>query len=1393
MSLSLHSLSSQKKGAAFSFVLLAAVALLVVGIFSVSGAKFTTTPAQTFTPLWIQGSAANATINVTVTNAADSPAAIAQVDISKPTGVGNIECGALLPSGWACSRISASKVRFDGSTIAAGSNAPFQINITPPAGPDNYTFTMDTAQAAGAGVNSSFLNVSVDANPPKVDLINISTSVRNLTVTDSFINAFLNNASGGVNVVVQVTDNASGVGNVTLTYNYTLLQDQTPVPHPNRRFAAATGNISIPMFNSTASPSLFNATIPTVGFTNGTRVVFSILANDTAGTGNGNVSNQTLTYGYNFTIDAVAPQFVDVLIANQSLNASTAQAINITSVLTSNVEYIINSSLVLNVSVLVRDDGGAGTVKLEVMDRTGAFLNMNLLTGSNGSAGSTTWNLSTSNISDLVKGFGGDGLYNITFRATDNVSNVNNTYNFTVQVDDTPPTVSVVSNVSIGASAVLSVGNATLSNTSLNSTAFVLRVITADDINNNTANVSVVGNLGNQFNLTRESGTPSGTSVWNITIKNETNTINLSQFCNLAGDSSTCNFKFSVSDVMGRTNSSVNLTIAVDGLGPNVSILTPVSVTTNYSTTVLINASVNDSVGPLQNVSFRWRNSTAPNDDTEGGNVSNWIPMTLNSGSNNQFSAQGYWNATLTISSLIDGNFSIEVNATDSAGRQNTTTNVTNVIFDSSIPTNITLTNPAGNTFWNAMFNISVNATETVSGLRNVSFRLENGSSNWPWVEGTQLVSALATGQRFNASNWNLTHFGRLPTNATNGNFTLRLNVTDTAGNQNTSVTINFTIDTTMPAVSMVFPGNNQNQSANFTVNITVTESNNNVIAYRWENATYVSVTSEGGNASDWINMNNAGGANNWNATFNITEGTPADGNYTIKINVTDKAGNSNVSVYLQLLLDQSRPEVAYVGSLANSQQINDFVINMTTRDNRSFTNIMGMFNISNINATAVRLENSTASYPYFNISFPSTNLGRSDSNRTNVTFEFTSLANGNYNIRFWVNDTAGNQNNTVVVSNITLDNVAPGVAVSITNVSPAISGGVGASGTISFNATVSDNLPLNISITNQTTVTTQASSATYGVFYRFENATHTLNWTAMSTPSFFNTVHNNTGVEHKAVFNTSNVTTTLADGDYTIRINATDKAGNQNTTQTISITIQNSGTVLQATNETFQGGIFNGFANSSSDTYTFLVNTTANATCLYSLDNSRTNYNAFGAQSTSNTMSNNVSREHLISFGPFRDVAASGHTLYYECKGVGTNYSGPGGADWVTQFPFGVDTRSRYNVTVPGKTDNKWPNYLQAASGGFANGWSSFTLATLALSDTTLNSTVGGYNVTNVLASLLQGTATGNFTKIYAYNASTDTWQSFRVGQTGNSFINFSDESEYWINVTQIERIEVR
>jgi len=1402
LSLGLHSLS-QKKGAVYSLILLIAVVALVVGILYVSGV--TTTNPQSFTPRWVQASAANASINITITNSAGEN--MRRADITRPGTVGSIDCGVNLPGTWVCTKTSTTIIKFTDSTgVAAGSSVSFNLNVTSPTAGGNHSFQVDTFNSGDANGTTTNINLSTDGDSPYVTLVNVTDGTNVLAATNGLY--FLSNTTRGLIFVINATDNASGIGRVALYYNLSGYGGVGIVSIPDHRGTNGTNVSSVVASNASyGTANLFNVTLNDYTLKNGSTFAFTILVNDTVGNGNvSNSSNSTAvsTFAYNFTIDTVPPQFVDILVSNQSsLNAvNSIRAINASATFGSTSKYIVNSTVLLNISALVRgDDGGSGTVRANILNRSSSRVNMSLLTGTNGSASQqTTWSLNTSNlnITDLVTGFSGDRQYNVSVHVYDNVSNVNNTYNYVVEVDDTPPTGSVTTNITQDGK--LSEANATL-NIATNAT-FNITLTTSNNIDNTTKNISVFGNKGFIFNLTYLSGSPSGTSSWVIAVGNDTGagsltnitTANLSRLCDLtANDNSQCNLRFNFSDVLGRYNDTINLTVYVDAIPPNVSIASPVSFTTNYSTTVMINVSVNDSIGPIRNVSYRWRNSTAfaGSEGTQAGgnNVSNWIPLTFNSGSNAVANTQGYWNATLTISNLLDGNYSIELNATDSAARQNATIFIGNIIFDSTRPYNISIKSPAANSFHkdNATFtgwtttNITAVANETrdsftnstQSGLLNVSFRLENSTVNFSWVPANiGILQALANGRLYSPDRFNITHIDGQTTNASNGNFTLRLNVTDTAGNQNTSVTINVTIDTIPPsAISFVLPTIPANKTGNFSVNVTALDSNVGTVQFRWVNDSSAAVLLS--RRGEWTPMSSLN-LTLFNGTFtNLTDNYMSflDGNYSIEANVTDKAG-WNLTTFIQIILDRTSPAVQLVSSAGNSIPPNSilnssFVVNVTVNDTGNWNMNLGNINTTNLNGSPsfslINRSSSTISSNATIMKAPDLSPG---GNYSNATFTFSQVPNGVYDINITTNDTAGNVN-TTIIANITLDNTAPSVRV--INTSPTPGAGNSVSGTIVINASITDNIYFGPNgIDNQSVVVTF------------------VNLTPLTNRSFRMTRNNDGKLD---LWNVSVNTANLVDGEYQVYVNTTDKAGNRNATESITITVQNGLGVNTLYNLSFLNGFVSGKTNTISSRSPILtINTSSSATCKYSLDplSRPLNYSVLPSTTTGTGLFHNGTLGNSVLDGA--------HTVDWLCQDsqgyfvpqTNTSLS-------VSSGTFTFDTTSNWNVTIPGQTDaSSAGTYFQPATSGQPSGWVSFVLATGPLASSTLASATGGYNVTNVLASLMAGTAAGNFTRIYAYTASTNSWETFIVGSSGNTFINFTNQTTYWINVTAIERIEV-
>src|SRR3989338_7439890 len=390
---------------------------------------------------------------------------------------------------------------------------------------------------------------------------------------------------------------------------------------------------------------------------------------------------------------------------------------------------------------------------------------------------------------------------------------------------------------------------------------------TSVSIVNFTANISHDGSVNETItNVSLWFGTPS---TWAMVDFNLTAFVNdtLFNFTRSVADG-VYNWTFSVTyNVTDTVLNGTNYTVVVDTLAPNASLILPVS--GNYSVaSLLFNASVNDSVSGVFNVSFGYQ---------QFGGAITWFYATL---------ASGFWNATLALSGLSDGAYNVSLNATDFAGNQNVTNNVTQFVVDATAPNASLLLPSAGNYSGNLLFNASVN--DSTSGVAFVWFGRQQFGGAISWFAAS-LVSGF----------WDAT----LDTTAlSDGYYNISLNATDFAGNQN--VTNNITVfiaDNTAPNVTINSPSSLQNFTANFNINMTSNDTIGIASAqYRYENSTHNGV---------WTALSLIDSAEGkYGAVFAVS--SVADGAYNVSINSTDTTGNQNASQKVQIRIDTAVPSI---------------------------------------------------------------------------------------------------------------------------------------------------------------------------------------------------------------------------------------------------------------------------------------------------------------------------------------------------------------------------------------------------------------------------------------------------------------------------------------------------
>ncbi|MBI2631569.1 hypothetical protein HYW75_01030, partial [Candidatus Pacearchaeota archaeon] len=366
----------------------------------------------------------------------------------------------------------------------------------------------------------------------------------------------------------------------------------------------------------------------------------------------------------------------------------------------------------------------------------------------------------------------------------------------------------------------------------------------------------------------------------------------------------------------------------------------------------------------------------------------------------------------LNFTALADGTYFFNVTSNDTAGNRNLTLLTRTVVVDTTNPllTYGTTTDANGSYVGRNFIIVNITATEINLNITNVSLYNVSG-----FLNQTNITF-------FNSTN--PTYFNY--SNLIDGIYFFNVTANDTAGNRNNSfVTRTVVVDTTNPNVSYVgrtdanasYVGRNH-----IIVEVNSTDTNSTDTNFNYTNISLFNAsnsvilrTNQTFNMSDF-------GSNATNVALYANFTGLADGIYFFNVTANDTAGNSNKTLLTRtVVVDTTNPNVSYVGLTdANNSFVprNFILVEVNSTDtNFNYTNIT-LFNATS--STIVR-SNQTFS------------VSNSGSNRTNVALyiNFTGLTDGVYFFNVTVNDTAGNSNKTLQTRTITVDTVAPTIALS--------------------------------------------------------------------------------------------------------------------------------------------------------------------------------------------------------------------------------------------------------------------------------------------------------------------------------------------------------------------------
>lgn len=881
-----------------------------------------------------------------------------------------------------------------------------RMNITFPNGSTNIFTLSNATTGAAQRYNFSFDQTTATGNYTIRILAN-DTSIHNNTnntetrtfeviaaadVTNPVVNnvrPIANNFTARnsiVNISANVTDTvAVNVVLANVTYPNNTTKEQLTL--------VQTGTIYNFSFGNTSSEGYYNVTF---------------IANDTAG--NFNTTEKT-----NFTVDSTGPTVTTIKpLAGTVQNNDTL--INVSATVT---DQWLNVDVVL-ANITYPDNATKEQLRLA---RVGNIYNFTF--------GNTTQ----------------VGTYNITFIANDTAGNLNTTEKTNITLTPTDTGRPAVTNVRPV------VNNFTATNSVVNISATVTDNVAVDIVlanvtypNNTTKEQLRLVAVGNIYNFSF--GNTSSEGYYNVTfIANDTaNNINSSEKTNFTVDSTgpTIVGLRPIVGINQSGNSTVNMSATVTDQWLNVDVvLANITYPDNTTKEQLRLARVgniynftfaNTSQSGVYNVTFVGNDTAGNLNTTEKTNftidgirpsVTNVHPVA------NNFTAT---NSVVNISATITDNLAVDIVLANVTYPNNTTKEQLRLIATGNIY-NFSF----GNTSTEGYYNITFIANDTVSNINSTEKTNFTVDSTGPTVTTLRPIanSNQTNGSTFNISTtvtdqWlnvdvvlaNITY----PDNTTKEqlllarigniyNFTFgntsqvgAYNITfianDTAGNLNTTEKTNITLfaaDTLMPAVTNVRPIAN-----NFTARNTVVNISAQVIDDTAVDAVFANITYPNNTTKEQLRLVAVG--NIYNFSFGNTS---AEGYYNVTFIANDTSNNINSSEKTNFTVDSTGPTVMTVRPVANSNQTNGSVINISTTVTDQWLNVdVVLANITYPGGTTKEQLRLARISNVYNFSFGNT------------------TAEGTYNITFIANDTAGNLN-TTEKTNITLDGTVPTISLS--------------------------------------------------------------------------------------------------------------------------------------------------------------------------------------------------------------------------------------------------------------------------------------------------------------------------------------------------------------------------
>lgn len=285
------------------------------------------------------------------------------------------------------------------------------------------------------------------------------------------------------------------------------------------------------------------------------------------------------------------------------------------------------------------------------------------------------------------------------------------------------------------------------------------------------------------------------------------------------------------------------------------------------------------------------------------GNMVNNKEEVLLDNSENKVKSNQTWNGDIVIpaSQFNSNDVKVQAHAIDFSGNQydsevvelkiDTTAPVASISFDNN--------NPLNGKYYNSTRTATITVKDRNFNPDEVSLNITNTHGTSAVVSGWSVDSSGTSDENVNTCTVAFTE---------DGDYTLNFSCVDLPGNQSNTITVDeFTIDKTVPTISVAFDNNSASNGKYYnaprTATITIVEHNFNG-----------SDVQTAINASLQASGITAPGVNGWTSTGDTNTATVyfgTDGDYSFTVNYTDLAGNAaTVATVDSFTIDQTKPEI---------------------------------------------------------------------------------------------------------------------------------------------------------------------------------------------------------------------------------------------------------------------------------------------------------------------------------------------------------------------------------------------------------------------------------------------------------------------------------------------------